>query len=154
MSGLNYYDVDYCKYGMNYRKRTRLWTNIATWKPKPLRKRDCGKIRNARHLETAQRLPCGKKDSWGEGYIKHNQDDLYKIPSDLCKCELGLGWDVLVGDEVVHGFDGLSKTLDCVPAAHRVEDRRPKGSTDTDRLCSETVSSWVSFLWVASFSCC
>ena len=35
MSGLKYYDVDYCKYGMNYRKRTRLWSNIETWKPRP-----------------------------------------------------------------------------------------------------------------------
>ena len=40
MSGLKYYDVDYCKYGMNYRKRTRLWTNIETWKPRPLCNRD------------------------------------------------------------------------------------------------------------------
>ena len=30
MRGLKYYDVDYCKYGMTYRKRTRLWTNIET----------------------------------------------------------------------------------------------------------------------------
>ena len=83
MSGLKYYDVDYCKYGMNYRKRTRLWTNITSWKPRPLCKRDCGKIRNGKHVETAQRLPSGKRDSWGEGYIKHKQDELYKIPTDL-----------------------------------------------------------------------
>ena len=83
MSGLKYYDVDYCKYGMNYRKRTRLWSNIETWKPRPLCKGDCGKIRNGRHLETAQRLPSGKKSDWGEGYIKHKQDELYKIPTDL-----------------------------------------------------------------------
>ena len=83
MSGLNYYDVDSCKSGFIYRKRTRLWTNITTWTPRPLCKRDCGKIRNGRHLETAQRLPCSKKDSRGEGYIKHKQDDLYKVPTDL-----------------------------------------------------------------------
>ena len=68
---------------MNYRKRTRLWTNITPWKPRSLCKRDCGKIRNAKHLETAQRLPSGKKSDWGEGYIKHKQDDLCKIPTDL-----------------------------------------------------------------------
>ena len=83
MSGLKYYDVDYCKYGMNYRKRTRLWSNIETWKPRPLCKGDCGKVRNGRHLETAQRLPSGKKADWGEGYINHKQDELYKIPTDL-----------------------------------------------------------------------
>ena len=27
MQGLPYYDVDYCKYGFNYKKRTRIWTN-------------------------------------------------------------------------------------------------------------------------------
>ena len=61
MGGLRYYDVDYCKYGMNYRKRTRLWSNIETWKPKPLCKEDCGKVVAGRHIETAQRLPCGKR---------------------------------------------------------------------------------------------
>ena len=83
MSGLKYYDVDYCKYGMNYRKRTRLWSNIETWKPRPLCKGDCGKVRNGRHLETAQRLPSGKKSDWGEGYIKHRQKELYRVPTDL-----------------------------------------------------------------------
>ena len=39
--------------------------------------------------------------------------------SSVCKSELGLGRDVLIGDDVLHWFDGLSKTLDCVPAAHR-----------------------------------
>ena len=38
-------------------------------------------------------------------------------PTNL-SCELGLGRNVLVGD---HGFDGLSKTLDCIrcPGSHR-----------------------------------
>ena len=31
---------------------------------------------------------------------------------------LGLGRNALVGSEVPRGFDGLSKTLDCMPAAH------------------------------------
>ena len=83
MTGLKYFDVDYCKYGMNYRKRTRLWSNIETWTPKALCKRDCGKVRNGRHLETAQRLPSGKRDEWGDGFVKHKQEDLYKIPSEL-----------------------------------------------------------------------
>ena len=32
VQGLNYRDVDYCMYGAQYRKRTRLWTNC-TWAP-------------------------------------------------------------------------------------------------------------------------
>ena len=34
---LPYNDLDYCKYGMPYRKRTRLWNNIEAWTPRPLR---------------------------------------------------------------------------------------------------------------------
>ena len=30
------------------------------------------------------------------------------------QCELGPGWNALVGDEVFHLFD-LGKTLDCMP---------------------------------------
>jgi len=29
MEGLRYVDIDYCKYGFNCRKRTRIWTNIS-----------------------------------------------------------------------------------------------------------------------------
>ena len=79
MKGLPFYDVDYCKYGMPYRKRTRIWTNLTTWKPRPLCKRDCGNVRNGKHIETAQRLPSGTRELWGDNYIKHKQEDLYKI---------------------------------------------------------------------------
>ena len=36
---LPYNDLDYCKHGMAYRKRTRLWNNIEAWTPRPLRKK-------------------------------------------------------------------------------------------------------------------
>ena len=83
MKGLPFYDVDYCKYGMPYRKRTRIWTNLTTWKPRPLCNRDCGNVRNGKHIETAQRLPSGTKEQWGDNYIKHKQEDLYRIPQNL-----------------------------------------------------------------------
>ena len=31
MNGLRFNDIDYCKYGFNYRKRTRLWNNLNKW---------------------------------------------------------------------------------------------------------------------------
>lgn len=34
-----FYDVDYCKYGFEYKKRTRFWTNIKGFKPKKCSKR-------------------------------------------------------------------------------------------------------------------
>ena len=39
MYGIPYKDIDYCKYGMPYRKRTRLWNNVFQWNPKQLCKK-------------------------------------------------------------------------------------------------------------------
>ena len=64
-------------------KRTRLWKNITSWNPRDLCNRDCGKIRNNKHIETAQRLPSKTKAEWWDNYVIHKQEDLYKIPSDL-----------------------------------------------------------------------
>ena len=83
MDEFDFKDVDYCKYGMPYRKRTRIWTNLTTWKPRPLCKRDCGKVRNGKHIETAQRLPSKTKSEWGDNPVFQKQEDLYRIPSDL-----------------------------------------------------------------------
>jgi hypothetical protein len=33
MQGLPYYDVSYCRYGFEYRKQTRIWTNIEGFRP-------------------------------------------------------------------------------------------------------------------------
>ena len=99
MNGLRFNDIDYCKYGFNYRKRTRLWNNLnnwkrdevpftsSGWKPRPLCKKDCGKVVNNKHIETAQRAPSGKRENWCENYVKHKQEDLYKIPAELI-CEI------------------------------------------------------------------
>ena len=83
MDEFEFKDDHYCKYGFHYRKRTRLWNNITTWKPRDLCKKDFGNIRNNKHIETAQRLPSGNKEKWGDNPIIHKQEDLYKIPSEL-----------------------------------------------------------------------
>ena len=54
-------------------------TNLERWTPRELCKRDCGNVIDGKHVETAQRLPSGKKDRWGENYVLHSQKDLYKI---------------------------------------------------------------------------
>ena len=95
MKDFDDYDVDYCKYGFEYRKRTRLWmggydtqghilprdaTNLKSWKPRPLCKKDQNSMIGNRHKETAQRLPC--KGRWEE-QRKKTQDELYRIPEEL-----------------------------------------------------------------------
>ena len=64
MYGLPYRDIDYCKYGMPYRKRTRIWNNVFTWTPRPLCVKDCGDIVDNKHTATAQRGPSGKRETW------------------------------------------------------------------------------------------
>ena len=81
MHGLPFKDVDYCKYGMPYRKRTRLWNNIEQWNPRPLCARDCDSMDEDRkkHLEVAQRMPSGKKSTWGDRQAHSQQDKINKL---------------------------------------------------------------------------
>ena len=81
MLDIPYNDLDYCKYGMEYRKRTRIWNNLIGWNPKPLCKKDCGNVINNRHIQTAQRMPSGKKSEWIGRTFK--QSELYIIPEML-----------------------------------------------------------------------
>ena len=76
-------DVDYCKYGMPYRKRTRMWNNIRSWKPIPLCRKDCGHVDGNRHMETAQRGP--SKGAPTTGKQRHRQSELYMVPPDLIR---------------------------------------------------------------------
>ena len=57
MADLPYNDLDYCKYGMPYRKRTRIWNNIEAWTPRPLCKKDCGHMNGKVHEQSAQQSP-------------------------------------------------------------------------------------------------
>ena len=56
--------------------------------------------------------------AWRCRMIPEVQGPVYLGCLSICNSELVLGRDVLIGDEVFHGFDGLGKTLDCMPAAH------------------------------------
>ena len=66
MYGIPFKDIYYCKYGMPYRKRTRLWNNVFQWNPKQLCKKDCGNIIDNKHKATAQRMPNDNKSIWGK----------------------------------------------------------------------------------------
>lgn len=70
--------VDYCRYGMPYRKRTAIWTNT-NWTPsQPLcKKHDCPSSVNGKHIAIAQR-------GGGNGGPRFSQRELYRIPAPLC----------------------------------------------------------------------
>jgi hypothetical protein len=70
MQELDYNDLDYCKYGMPYRKRTRLW--------------DCLAMNETRkkHKQVAQQSPQGAKVGWGDRH-KFKRDELYMVPREL-----------------------------------------------------------------------
>ena len=84
MNDIPYDDLDYCKYGMPYRKRTRLWNNIYHWFAKPLCKRDCNSMDETgkRHKQIAQHTPKETKAEWGDRH-RFKRSELYKIPFEL-----------------------------------------------------------------------
>jgi site-specific DNA-cytosine methylase len=77
MADLPYNDLDYCKYGMQYRKRTRLWNNVEAWTPKPLCKKACGRINGNLHEQSAQQSPHMHLASVRSKYLTR---ELYKVP--------------------------------------------------------------------------
>ncbi|MFM7987525.1 MAG: hypothetical protein ACKPKO_50250 [Candidatus Fonsibacter sp.] len=80
MTDLPFADIDYCKYGMPYRKRTRLWNNVECWAPRPLCQKGCGNMSDdgRRHKETAQRRPPD-----GRKLRRFKRKELYKVPESL-----------------------------------------------------------------------
>ena len=80
VADLPYNDLDYCKYGMPYRKRTRLWNNIEAWTPRPLCKKDCGHMNGNVHEQSAQQSPHMHLASVRRRYLTR---ELYKVPEPL-----------------------------------------------------------------------
>jgi 16S rRNA G966 N2-methylase RsmD len=84
MQNLLHDDVDYCKYGMPYRKRTRLWNNVHTWHPRALCRKDCNAMddEGKKHKESAQRAP-SSSDPDRANKKRWKQAELYRVPSEL-----------------------------------------------------------------------
>ena len=81
MAGIPYADVDYCRYGMPYRKRTRLWNDIP-WAPRPLCQRDCGAMLGGRHAQTAQQGSQSSTEAYGS-FRRFLRTQLYGVPRAL-----------------------------------------------------------------------
>ena len=62
-----------------------MWCNLENWTPRALCKKDCGNVVDGKRIEVAQRLPQKKTAEWGDDYVIHKQEDLYKIPEYLIK---------------------------------------------------------------------
>lgn len=70
--------LDYCTYGTNYRKRTRLMTN-SPFKG-TLCERKCPGFKDGKHVEAAQR---GPYSYWKTGKRQHTLDELHAYPDRL-----------------------------------------------------------------------
>jgi hypothetical protein len=82
MQGIPYYDVTYCKYGYTYKKPTRLWTNLLTFKPK-FCKQDCDMLVDGKHIHIV-----GDHKKSIRPWLKHTGlplSQVYSIPPRLLK---------------------------------------------------------------------
>ena len=83
--GIPFKDVSYCKYGMPYRKMTRVWTDLGEhWDAKPtcLVEKCAHKAQFGYHAKTAQQRKCNIR---GEYRTEDNftREQLYRIPAEL-----------------------------------------------------------------------
>ena len=83
MYGIPFKDVDYCRYGLPYRKRTRIWNNVFSWEPKPLCNKNCNSMNETRtrHIQEAQRSGSTAERRLTQQRFK--QSELYRVPSEL-----------------------------------------------------------------------
>ena len=83
VKGLPFFDTSYCRYGLQYRKTTRIWSNLALCLQRPCSIRDpCSVMIGKRHPMTAQQ---GRRDSdSADNNNTCSQRELYRIPDGLC----------------------------------------------------------------------
>jgi hypothetical protein len=83
ITDLPYYDVDYCKYGYIYRKRTRIWTNLTGWSPRVC-KHDCDYSKDGRHIyKLCATSKLFLKDCEYLPIKNQKLEDRYSMPPDL-----------------------------------------------------------------------
>ena len=78
IQGLPYVRVDYCMYGADYKKRTRIWTNC-DWIPKLCDRSHCV---DGKHKANAQHSYKKSDPRYGERTF--TRDELHRLPRALC----------------------------------------------------------------------
>ena len=83
VKGLPFFDTTYCRYDFEYRKATRIWTNLTLSLPPPCSVQNpCSALIGRRHPKTAQQSRRGSDPS--DINNRCSQRELYSIPSGLC----------------------------------------------------------------------
>ena len=106
MKGLSFFDVSYCKYGLPYRKQTRIWTNFKFWKSKDICLKDCEFMKDGKHIMSV-----------GNGRSQYTLKGLsvkekYKVPQELCSEILQSVLSFKAGQQKAH--DDVLKIIDDV----------------------------------------
>ena len=82
ITDIPYTDVDYCMYGLPYKKRTRIWNNFSF--VGKLCNKECGHFINGRHISNCGHL--NKKYTKDmTNFIHTTLKERYRIPYDLIK---------------------------------------------------------------------
>jgi hypothetical protein len=77
---ISFTDVDYCMYGLPYKKRTRIWNNF-DFEGK-LCNKECGNIVNGRHVSNCGH-PNKNYTKTMDAFINTNLTERYRIPKNL-----------------------------------------------------------------------
>ena len=95
ITDLPFHIVDYCQYGFNYKKRTRIWTNIDNFKSKQCNKNTCSKMikfnHNGKERHTHRQSVGGHIEQMNNSILQGievknlTKYDRYKIPPDLVR---------------------------------------------------------------------
>jgi hypothetical protein len=80
VAGIHYARVDYCRFGMPYRKSTAIWTNTALPDLRCEGPGWCPAMIGKRHRTTAQDHKCRGHDD----DVWYSTKDLYVMPAKLC----------------------------------------------------------------------